>query len=186
MYFLYFLAKYRNSISCGERHIIYSYMHTSSPEDKWPTGTASFTTVLESVQADVTRIEDTNVHALCPQTPEGERRFQGSLHWMSNLHWNEWAWIFSKEFIQPCILRMNVVHLSYSLRNNVLVIQIDEHVQTSIQALDLIDPYLVWVAFNIKVDGELEFDAFLHCLLQRWDLLPSKCVPERPQQQANS
>lgn len=37
--------------------------------------------------------------------------------------------------------------------------------------------HLIWVAFDIKVDGELQFDAFLHCLLQGWDLLSSKSVP---------
>lgn len=33
------------------------------------------------------------------------------------------------------------------------------------------------MTFDIKVDGELQFDAFLHCLLQGWDLLPSKLLP---------
>ncbi len=33
------------------------------------------------------------------------------------------------------------------------------------------------MTFDIKVDGELQFDAFLHCLHQSWDLLSGKLVP---------
>lgn len=33
------------------------------------------------------------------------------------------------------------------------------------------------MTFDIKVYGELQSDAFLHCLLQSWDLLPGKLLP---------
>lgn len=33
------------------------------------------------------------------------------------------------------------------------------------------------MTFDIKVDGQLQFDAFLHCLLQGGDLLSCKLVP---------
>lgn len=33
------------------------------------------------------------------------------------------------------------------------------------------------MTFDVKVDGELQSDALLHCLLQSWDLLPGELVP---------
>lgn len=33
------------------------------------------------------------------------------------------------------------------------------------------------MTFDVKINGELQSDAFLHCLLQSWDLLPSKLLP---------
>lgn len=36
---------------------------------------------------------------------------------------------------------------------------------------------LIRVTFDIKEDGQLVFDAFLHCLLQSWDLLSNELVP---------
>lgn len=37
--------------------------------------------------------------------------------------------------------------------------------------------HLIWMTFDIKVDGELQSDALLHGLLQSRDLLSSKFVP---------
>lgn len=37
--------------------------------------------------------------------------------------------------------------------------------------------HLIWMTFDIKVDGELQSDTFLHCFLQGGDLLSNKLVP---------
>lgn len=37
--------------------------------------------------------------------------------------------------------------------------------------------YLIRLTFDIKEDGQLVSDAFLHCLLQRRDLLYTELVP---------
>lgn len=37
--------------------------------------------------------------------------------------------------------------------------------------------HLIRVTFDIKVDGELQSDTFLHSLLQSWDFLSGKFVP---------
>lgn len=40
------------------------------------------------------------------------------------------------------------------------------------------------MTFDIKVDAELQPDAFIHSLLQSWDLLSSKLVPGDQQNKA--
>jgi len=37
--------------------------------------------------------------------------------------------------------------------------------------------HLIWMTFDIKVDCEVQFDAFLHRFLQSWDPLSCKLVP---------
>lgn len=37
-------------------------------------------------------------------------------------------------------------------------------------------PYLIWVTFDIEVDDQLVFDAFLHRLLQSRNLLSTETV----------
>lgn len=37
--------------------------------------------------------------------------------------------------------------------------------------------YLISLTFDIKEDGQLVSDAFLHCLLQSWDLLSTELLP---------
>ena len=38
--------------------------------------------------------------------------------------------------------------------------------------------YLIWMTFDIKVDGELEFDTLFHCFFKSGDPLSSKFIPE--------
>lgn len=37
--------------------------------------------------------------------------------------------------------------------------------------------HLIWMTFDIEVDAELQFNTFLYCFYQSWDLLSSKLVP---------
>lgn len=37
--------------------------------------------------------------------------------------------------------------------------------------------YLIRLPFDVKEDGQLVSDTFLHCLLQSWDLLSTVFVP---------
>lgn len=44
---------------------------------------------------------------------------------------------------------------------------------------------LIRLTSDINEDGQLVFDAFLHCLLQSWDLLSNELVPSDKQNHNN-